>query len=1288
MKLFSWNCRGLGRPRTVRALKDAIRAFSPQIVCLLETRKKETEGDWVRRKLGFRNGLLVSCRGQSGGLALLWNEDLEVRIKSFSRNHIDAIVEDQTVFRLTLFYGEPAVSNRMLGWSLLRRLGEDRSFPWLVIGDFNEVVCQSEVQGGRGRQNWQMENFRRVLDDCELTDIGYLGYPFTYSNRREGEAEVRARLDRVVASHDWRSRFPRTAVKHVQLYASDHQLLVLNTDSRCDWRNKRFFRFEMMWFDHPDFTRMMNQFWDETDFMIEDWHCKLRRCKNMLMAWNQASFGNVQRRIKFLKKELEDIRKEDRSLDVVDRERRISDELDQWLVREETLWMQRSRVLWMEHGDRNTKYFHAKASQRRQKNWITQLKDSQGFLQEGEENIMRIVEDYFSNIFRTSISRNVEVLDAELGDVTACITNDMNVNLLREVTEDEIKMAVFSLGPLKAPGIDGFPAVFYQKFWDKIKNSVVREVRRFWVEGSLNERMNRTLIALIPKKKEADRMEDWRPISLCTVAMKIITKILAMRLQLILDQVISPSQSAFIKGRVISDNVVVAHEISHYLKSRNDDKNFYASIKVDMSKAYDRVEWLFLERLLLKLGFADKWVSRVMLCVNSVSYQVKVNNKLSKVIKPERGLRQGDPLSPYLFLFCTELLNFKLQKALANRIISGIQICRKAPIVTHLLFADDSIFFVRAEKEEINCLKNVLRQYEGVSGQRINFEKSEVCFSRNTPADVRWQVCNSFCIRQVPCHSRYLGMPLVVGQRKTEVFKSIVEKIWRKVKDWKSRLLSAAGREVLVKAVIQAMPIYMMSVYHFPKKVIADISMMVQQFWWAKKGSKSISWLSQNILQKKKCEGGIGFKDLGIFNEALLMKIAWRVAKFPHLLMSKVLSAKYCGGGNIMNARLGSNPSHGWRGVMRRMNVFLGAIWWEDNGETCRWRYSSDGVFSVKSAYEVLKVTKSVGVEMMGEQSDMTKIHRFWDRIWGCKIPNKVKVFGWRLFHNALPDAWNLRRRGIIMDGRCKICGYNRESALHVVRDCWWARVVFREMGVDPSSFVRSGNDPADWLWSCLLSSSEEDCRKLLVMAWVCWKNRNRVWHGLDCWNVKVAGLISRSMLAYTDLHFCPRPMDNFNMDGSWIPPDAGCIKINSDGSWDSLARRAGIGIAARDHLGIVLWTWADQEDRCFCASEVEGRALLRGMELANKLKAERAVFEVDSLEVYKAVTMGKGVEEWCSSWLPFVLNCLQVKPSWSVHFIFRNSNQLADYLASKACRLQWKWNVLEAIPFCIANVL
>ncbi|KAL9690838.1 hypothetical protein QQ045_011249 [Rhodiola kirilowii] len=240
------------------------------------------------------------------------------------------------------------------------------------------------------------------------------------------------------------------------------------------------------------------------------------------------------------------------------------------------------------------------------------------------------------------------------------------------------------MSPLKAPGVDGFPALFYQKNWGNIRGYVMAYVRDFWRNGVLEDRLNKTLIVLIPKKKDADRMEDLRPISLCTVAMKIITKILAGRLQGILDRVISVSQCAFIKGRIITDNFIVAHEISHFLKRCRSRKEFFASIKVDMSKAYDRVEWSFLEQVMERMGFTDKWINRVMLCVRTVTYQVKINDQTSRSITPGRGLRQGDPLSPYLFLLVSELLSAKMAAAVNRKSLSGIQLGRGGPTISHL----------------------------------------------------------------------------------------------------------------------------------------------------------------------------------------------------------------------------------------------------------------------------------------------------------------------------------------------------------------------------------------------------------------------------------------------------------------------------------------------------------------------------------------------------------------------------------------------------------------------------
>ncbi|CAM8934187.1 unnamed protein product [Rhodiola kirilowii] len=261
MRIFSWNYRGLARPWTVRALVDAIRVFHPRVVCLMETKKGNDGWDRLKMKLGFRNSFTVSCRGKSGGLAVLWADDVNLSICNFSRWHVDMVVMDNSPFRLTLFYGDPVTTKRKFSWDLLRRLRGLMNLPWVVLGDFNEVLSNEEIKGLKLRHNWQMNNFKEALGDCGLSDLGFRGFPFTFSNRRVGEKEFRARLDRVTADVDWRRIFYRAVVSHVHLHASDHQLLVLDTQGWLFKKKGTLFRFEAMWLDHSDMEGLMNDFW-------------------------------------------------------------------------------------------------------------------------------------------------------------------------------------------------------------------------------------------------------------------------------------------------------------------------------------------------------------------------------------------------------------------------------------------------------------------------------------------------------------------------------------------------------------------------------------------------------------------------------------------------------------------------------------------------------------------------------------------------------------------------------------------------------------------------------------------------------------------------------------------------------------------------------------------------------------------------------------------------------------------------------------------------------------------
>ena len=176
-------------------------------------------------------------------------------------------------------------------------------------------------------------------------------------------------------------------------------------------------------------------------------------------------------------------------------------------------------------------------------------------------------------------------------------------------------------------------------------------------QGTLPNSLNHTFITLIPKKKNPEFVTEYRPISLCNILYKIFSKVLANRLKRVLPHIISEHQSAFLKGRLITDNILVAFETLHYMKNHNSGKSGFMALKLDMSKAYDRVEWSFLRDIMKQMGFSDKWIALVMECVTTISYSLLVNGEPQGNIKPSRGIRQGDPLSPYLFLLCFEGLH-------------------------------------------------------------------------------------------------------------------------------------------------------------------------------------------------------------------------------------------------------------------------------------------------------------------------------------------------------------------------------------------------------------------------------------------------------------------------------------------------------------------------------------------------------------------------------------------------------------------------------------------------------
>lgn len=254
-------------------------------------------------------------------------------------------------------------------------------------------------------------------------------------------------------------------------------------------------------------------------------------------------------------------------------------------------------------------------------------------------------------------------------------------------------------------------------------------------------------------------------------------KCLAIRLKQIMKEIISKTPSAFVGGRQIFDNAMVGYECMHRLRSSNSCPSRYMGFKLDMSKAYDRVEWSFLDAIMEKMGFSRAWIKRVLNCVNSASFSVLINGHSGLLFTAEKGLRQGCPLSPFLFIICAEGLSSLISSTVDLREIEGLKVARDSLVISHLFFADDSLLFAKANVDVASVWKHNLHLYEKASGQVINVQKSLLCVSPNVPDDVVNQIKSILGVEVIEEHAKYLGLPSSISHNKKDIFSPICDRI-------------------------------------------------------------------------------------------------------------------------------------------------------------------------------------------------------------------------------------------------------------------------------------------------------------------------------------------------------------------------------------------------------------------------------------------------------------------------------------------------------------------------------
>ncbi|KAG7572529.1 hypothetical protein ISN44_As09g008890 [Arabidopsis suecica] len=1144
--------KGLGGTLTIPTLKEMRREHFPDFLFLMETKNSINHVKKVQQWMGYDHSHIVDPIGLSGGQALFWKSAYEVEIISSDHRIIDVRVKlGSQQFFISCVYGDPASHLRQEVWNSLIDIGVSRDDPWLVLGDLNEILNNTEKLGGPARAESSFFPFRNMINDCRLREVPSIGNKFSWAGDRNNQW-IQCCLDRALGNEAWFHLFPRVQAEFLERIGSDHRPLFLRFVSENISRTGRFM-FDKRWTSKPDLLNIIREGWNkEGNVGQNDILHRIAECRKLISRWKRLSSQNSKDRIKHLRNQLDNEGMKLQPHHGLMRSLRWN--LAEAYREEELYWKLRSKEKWLRDGDRNTKFFHGSVQRRRVQNRILSLFDDNDLEQFSEGSKGEIAVDYFRKMFSSSTPSLIpEALDGMLPRVT----DSMNQELTKPVTSEEIKKAVFNIRGDSTPGADGMSAHFYQTYWDIVGPQVIAEVKQFFQSGILPPEWNFTQICLIPKKVNPSRMTDLRPISLCSVIYKIVSKILCARLKVFLPSLISATQGAFVSGRLISDNILLAHEMIHALRTNAHCDEDFIAIKTDMSKAYDRVEWNFLEELLLRLGFNIVWVQWIMSCIKSVSYSVLLNGSSYGFIKPERGIRQGDPLSPFLFILCAEALVHIMNKSESEGRLTGLRLTPSCPSIQHLLFADDSLFLCQATFKECSEFKRCLLLYEKASGQMINFKKSAITFGRRLDPYMKQLIRDFTGIEQEGGTGKYLGLPECFSGSKSAMLGYISDRLKSRLSGWYEKTLSLGGKEVLIKSVALALPVYAMSCFRLTKYQCQQITSAMSSFWWnASEDKHKMHWVSWEKICKSKANGGLGFRDIGRFNQALLAKQAWRLLDDPQSLIARVYKAKYFANKSFLEAKIGYRPSYAWRsilfgkellerGLMKTIGDGKNTSVWVDkwildtyprrpiNKELMMdLNLKVSSLISSQGEWDVLRLTelfppcdvthirsfppevsvpdrsvwaytrdgkysvKSGNWVLTREASLMEivpantqAINKTKERVWKITTAPKIRLFLWRVLSGALAIADCLRNHGLNVNPGCQICGSVNETISHVLFDCDMAQSVWliTSLPMWPQGSSFSIHEQVDHLLN-LMEKQELNRELREAIPWLVWE--------------------------------------------------------------------------------------------------------------------------------------------------------------------------------------------------------
>ena len=989
MKVISWNMRGGGGQVKRRILKRKIRKEKPDVLLLQETKMEERDLKKLAGTVWKGCEVVgIDSKGAAGGMGIWWDPD-KIELEAFmaTRHSISGkfhLIGSEIRGIISNIYGPFQVQYKIAFIDSIGKLADwvgDRI--WIMGGDFNLIKSLEEKKGGVRSLYDSSLRFGECIEKLNLIDMRTNNSLFTWNNKRTGDRNISSRLDRFLLSESILRAGGELNAVVLPMAGSDHWPI------RLEWKRvgenlRRPFRMEKFWLNHPEFKNLVKQWWEDFEVpkgsVMFKFHHRLKYLKGKIRSWNKNSFGNIFLEKRRLEEKLQTLQEEVMLRGYTEElkleEEKLIRDLDQRERQEETYWWQKTRIKWVKDGDKNTKFFHKATIQYRQKNKICRIKKEGGGYAEDQKEIEKTLTDFYSNLLEDQGENREEASAEVIRNIPKLVSADQNKLLLKPVDMKELEEAVNQMANGKAPGPDGFTKNFFHEFWDLMKEDILEIVENSRKTKGLLLALNSTFITLIPKEHGAEDPGKFRPIALCNVIYKIITKVIANRLKTVLPGIISPEQAGFVEGRQITDGIILVHETMHSIKER---KIPGMMIKLDLSKAYDKINWDFLEKMMIAFGFDKEWVKWIMKLISSAFFSILVNGTPSDTFKSTRGIRQGDPMSPFLFITLMEGLGRLLKNLRDQRKIEGLQLCPGAEVQTHQQFVDDTMLMGRSTIKEAEMLKRCLNLFLKASGLEINKEKSQVYFF-NTAKRIRREILRILEFQEGSLPSKYLGAPLSESTSKQILWKEILDKLKNKLENWTFRALNLPSRLVLVKSVLQAIPLYQFSVALAPKGILKKIRNLQRNFLWGnQKGERKWALVNWKTVCLPKQEGGLGLRDPEDSSRVLGAKMWWRWVNYksePWAILWHKKYAPHFAKEKLIRYKEDRKGSSMWKLAQKNRDLIQKHSFWEvrkgDQANFFQDAWQQISCIDIETNIPSLKdYTRSAGLE---------KVRDFWER--------------------------------------------------------------------------------------------------------------------------------------------------------------------------------------------------------------------------------------------------------------------------------------------------------------------